>query len=368
MKLRAKLLLGFGTAIAFTFSVGVVSYFAMSWASQGVTDIKYQLEIAKRANRALVDAQDAQAGSLRFLIYDDPSFAEIAFKEADNVLGLAEEAREMMKSPKNREVATDLIAAMTAYDQNNREIAELAVKRAAAGEVRYKSSSAVLEGIKGMLDYQSQFIEESTEGGLVDLKLVKKLELAQEVRNSFNRVRLWAQKYQLTPSHEEQDRIAQEWLAEIAFCRNQVEQCKTLFVAPKVVASLRSIFDGLAQYETEVNKFRNYNKAKRTEQAAQKENAGVVMAKAREVRDGVYGFIDTVKADVEETTNIAVSVIIAAVIAAVVVGLIIGFWLTTHITKGTSLVASILNGIAQKGEVDVAISEKELKRTDEIDP
>ena len=40
--------------------------------------------------------------------------------EAKNVVGLAEEAREMMKSPKNREVATDLIAAMTAYDQNNR--------------------------------------------------------------------------------------------------------------------------------------------------------------------------------------------------------------------------------------------------------
>ena len=30
MKLRAKLLLGFGTAIAFTLGVGVVSRFAMS--------------------------------------------------------------------------------------------------------------------------------------------------------------------------------------------------------------------------------------------------------------------------------------------------------------------------------------------------
>ena len=45
---------------------------------------------------------------------------------------------------------------------------------------------------------------ESTEGRLI--KTGEETGIMQEVRNSFNRVRLWA-KYQLTPSHEEQDRM-----------------------------------------------------------------------------------------------------------------------------------------------------------------
>ena len=102
MNLRSKLLLGFFSAIVFTVAVGVVAYVGISWTTQGITDITHQMEISKRANRALVDAQDAQAGTLRFHIYGDEVYKKIALDEAQNVIGLAQEAHDMMLSPKSR--------------------------------------------------------------------------------------------------------------------------------------------------------------------------------------------------------------------------------------------------------------------------
>ena len=88
----------------------------------------------------------------------------------------------------------------------------------------------VLEGIKVMLDFKSDYINNKAKDGMIDLKYVHKLEAGQEVRNSFNRVRIWAQKYQITPVHAEQDRIAQQWLAELEHCRKQVRNMPGAFL------------------------------------------------------------------------------------------------------------------------------------------
>ena len=112
--------------------------------------------------------------------------------------------------------------------------------------------------------------------------------------------------------------------------------------------ALKSVHKGLADYKVEVNNFRDYNKARRYEQADQKENAGIVMAKAREVRDGVYAFVGGVKSDVDKTANTVLIMMIFAVIAAAVVALLIGLWLTNHITEEPVYhVAKILTNICQ---------------------
>ena len=55
--------------LVFMFIVGAFGYYGMSNSNNQISSITHQLEIAKDVNRGLVDAQDAQANSLRYIIY-----------------------------------------------------------------------------------------------------------------------------------------------------------------------------------------------------------------------------------------------------------------------------------------------------------
>lgn len=75
MTIRTKLYLGFFSVLALMVVVALIGYSGIGKAVGAIGDIVYQLEIAKKANTILVDAQDAQAHSLRYIIYKEERYA-----------------------------------------------------------------------------------------------------------------------------------------------------------------------------------------------------------------------------------------------------------------------------------------------------
>ena len=127
VKIRTKMLGSFSLLVICTIIVGFMGM-------RGINQINYQNEINALVNRGLVDAQDAQAGSLRYIIYKDNSYIDVASEEAGNVISQAKEAETLMLSDDNRQYTQSLITAMKSYHSHNISYQDIQEKIDTAGE------------------------------------------------------------------------------------------------------------------------------------------------------------------------------------------------------------------------------------------
>ncbi|MBN2583586.1 MAG: MCP four helix bundle domain-containing protein [Planctomycetes bacterium] len=77
MTVGKKITLGFAVVLTLLVVVGVAGYVSLNKVQTEMASICYQLEIAKKANTVLVDTQDVQAGSLRYIIYRDDKYYQV---------------------------------------------------------------------------------------------------------------------------------------------------------------------------------------------------------------------------------------------------------------------------------------------------
>ena len=203
MKLGTKIALGFGLVIVFLVTVGLTGYLSLNRTVGQMEAIKGQLDIAKKVNNALAFSQDSQANSLRFIIYEDDTYLETSQEDNDSAIKEIEEAKSLMKSEENRRNADGVVDSAKAYTAANSEYADLHQKKVTAGKVRAEAAGKVQDGIKNLIARREAFLKErssdSDKGKVTAYEAIEKTLLAQEARNAFNRARIWAQKYQLTP-------------------------------------------------------------------------------------------------------------------------------------------------------------------------
>jgi methyl-accepting chemotaxis protein len=357
MSVKLRTCLGFSLVVLLMIGVGVAGFMSLRTVSSQIGNIVYQLEIAKKANTILVDAQDAQAGSLRYIIYGDDTYNDVVTDEQQNVLKNAEEAQSMMKSAANKQVAQAVIDGVGNYKTANAAYYELAQKRIQSGTARAAAAGKVLEAIKAVIDQEYTLIDESIHdsdrGQVTDYKTVANTFRIQQARDAFNRVRIWAQKYQLAVKPEEQDAIAGEWVTDIESTREHLENCQANFKDKVALNNLSNAVSALDDYLAQVQIFRQVNRDQRTVQRdQQKPAADAVMAQAREVRDGVYSFIDSVQQETNEQVAFANTLSIAVLIVATLVGIVAAVFIVRAVVLPVRALTNRLQDIAE-GEGDL---------------
>ncbi len=348
LKLSTKMGLGFALCIVFIVIVAVSGFWALTGVMATEDSILEQLEIAKRANTILVDAQDAQAASLRFMIYDDQQYSDQVGTEVGNVKTFVGEAKNLMRSDANKAVADEVLAAVDRYGKANDSYISLQAKKNAAGAVRAEAADKVLESIKKLIDARKTYLEENSvetaQGKVTPYEGIAKTLLAQEIRDAFNRARIKAQNYQIAVNPEEQDRIAGEWVAEIDSVTEKVAHCKKEMNDPASLKELDLIEENIGVYLEQVSAFRQINRDQRTVQLEeQKPSADLVMEKARDVRDGVYAFIDKVSREADRMASLANTVIISVSIVAIAVSILAAWLIARSIIKPVVAVADNLS-------------------------
>ena len=109
MKLGMKIGVGFGAMIVLLMTVGILGYVTLSRTTHEVDGIQEQIQIAQKVNNAMAFSQDAQAASLRYIIYQDAKYTA-AFQEAgQNALKEMEEAKGLMMFQENRKKTDDVV-------------------------------------------------------------------------------------------------------------------------------------------------------------------------------------------------------------------------------------------------------------------
>ena len=348
MTVGKKIGLGFGLVIVFLCAVGVTGYLSTRTATENIQSITGQLEIAKEINTTLTDAQDAQAASLRLMIYDDDKYYTIIEEEAQKATEHTQAAKDKMKSAENRANADKVVDQMNHYVAANQEWYDLQVQRREGGKIRVQAAGVVLQNIKELMAAQEKAIADRTQdtgdGKVTDFGVVERTLKAQEARNAFNRVRICAQKYQLAVTPEAQDKKAKDWVGEIAITQQVLTECKEVMKDPAALQSLDNCLAALDTYSQQVEAFRQINRAQRdVQRKKQKPAADALMAQSRAVRDGVYQFIDNVQKQSDASMAFVGQLITAIGIGAVVLGVLCAVVITRGITKPLNRIIGALD-------------------------
>ncbi|MBN2454943.1 MAG: MCP four helix bundle domain-containing protein, partial [Sedimentisphaerales bacterium] len=364
MKLATKIISGFGLVILFLLVVGLTGYLSLNRTVDQMKAISYQLEIAKKANDTLALSQDAQANSLRYIIYQDDSYMEAAKENGNSVTKAMEEAKGLMKSEENRQKADSVTNDAKSYAAANTEYSTLQKNKDTASKARSETANKTLDSIKNLIARREKFMQErswdSDKGKVTKYDDIEKTLLAQEARNAYNRVRVCAQKYQLAITPEQQDAMAKQWINEIQTTQKALEQCKSSMNDTESQRYASEAIDALNSYLDLVSTFRQINRDQRDVQLKKlKPAADSLMTNAKSVRDGVYTFIDKTNEEADAQVSMASLMINTIGISAVIIGMVAAFLITRSITKPINrIIAGLTEGAEQvaaaSGQVSAA--------------
>ena len=348
MTIGKKIAMGFMLLLVFLCTVGVAGYVSTNTATKNISDIAAQLAIAKEINTTLTDAQDAQAASLRYIIYDDDQYYKAVEEEIGNAVEHTQAAKGLMASAENRANADGAIAQLNAYQAANKEWSDLQAKKHEAGAVRAREADVVLDNVKQLLDAQAKAIADRAHdtgtGKVTDYEVVERTLKAQEARNAFNRVYSCAYRYQLAVTPEAQDEMAEDWVHEIETTRQVLTECKGVMKDPAALEALDTCLTALDSYSAQVEVFRQINRDQRDVQMNKmKPAADALMAQGRSTRDGVYEYIDNVQKQSDENMAFIGSLITGVAIGAVVLGVFFAVLITRGITKTLTRIITGLN-------------------------
>lgn len=340
LKIGTKMYSGFIIATILTVIVGAVGYIDIS-------KIVYQLEISKIANRMIVDAGDVQAASLRYLIYSNEKDYATIEEESNNIKKQANEVKKLLLSEENREIADDIIRHINSYGEAKVKFHELQMEK---HEVHKRRASTALEAtnqIVLVIDAATSFSQANSH----DYSAVERVYMVQEARNAMNRVRITANKYVANPTAEYETILLEE-LKEI---NDLLINAETLMASDVTKKAIKEALKAVSSYKGEFIQYKSIVEEQLKLQIVLSEDMKELLEGARNLREGVYLYV-------EETKSLAITQLIIALILSIIFGLAIGTVITRGITiplaKGVAFANEIANGdltktldIDQKDEV-----------------
>ncbi|MDC7231751.1 MAG: methyl-accepting chemotaxis protein [Spirochaetales bacterium] len=349
MKVRTQLIGSFTLLILFTVIVGFMGI-------RGINQINYQNRISALASRCLIDAQDAQAASLRFIIYKDSSYMDTAKEEADNVISQAQQAENLMLSEENKLHTQELIQSMEAYEQLNQDYYAVQKRIDNAGEVRAAAAGQVLDNVKQIISFAEDNLRKKQISGMVPASDVEGIWTLQEIRNATNRFRINAQKYQLAVTDSEKESFARSWDQEIGEVESLLLKAKSNFSDDRMTDYLDSSLKSIEEYRENVEVFRTLEDQQNRIQAEQRTEAASVMSHAREVRDGVIEVIDAVT---RQNTLLAMLFAILAAATGALIAVILTRSISRQLGGEPWEIVEICNKVSQ-GDLTMEFPDRKL--------
>ncbi len=351
-KLSTKLLLAFISIIVFMIILGVASILGFNESKKQLESIINQMKIAEDVNRALVDAGDAQANTLRYMIYKDPKYNNMIDEELENVRKNSEEAKLRMKSLKNKQNADILVDLAKKYENYIDEYYQIELKKQKAGEIRAKEAKKVIENIVKLINMEKEHIKKTTKSingtKMVTLDATNDLIDMEDVITSANEFRILAWKYQATNDPEKQDRYYELWIKKIDKTAMLVEKLKRKLNSNEANAAIKMAIEQVKGYRQNVVEFKNNNiNQRKIQYTKQRPTIEKLMNKSREVRDGVYGYISKVKDGSDKAIDNFNILIVILLAFAVTVSIIVAILLTKSIIKPISSISDSIKNEAE---------------------
>lgn len=335
MKLGMKLFLGFAIVLVLTVIIGVIGY-------NQIQNILHQDEIAKRVNRIIVDAGDAQAGSLRYIIYDDDKYYDIIHKEMAEVERLSNEAKSLMLSEANRNKTDQILESAKEYLESNEAYYNLSQQMGEIGKLRAEAALNVTANLNDVEEAAMAFSKRNKG----DYSAVERVFLVQEAHDAMYNVRISANKYVRTNSASDEQTLRKN----LANVKMVLKEAKSLMQSQQTIDEIIEAEKAIDSYEGYFEEYKDLVVERSNQLDIMRGAAGELLSTAREQRQGVYDFI--AKTASKATISI-ISVVLVALLLGFIIALIITRSITVPVAKGVRFSKGLSQGdLTQKLAID----------------
>ena len=342
LKLSVKLYGGFIFILMLMSSVALVGYCGLRKTVKAMDNIVYNLDIANNANTVLSNAQDAQAHSLRYIIYKDDKYTGM-LNESAKVVFQSADAMKTKLSDTNKNKAQELYDYMETYDSHCKGFIDLEKKKIISGKDRLVAANNVLENVTNVMEIAKAYVLSTEKEGKIEKAAAERVFFTDKCLRSVKDFYISAYKYQLCTSQEAREELSKKWFSQLDQTRELLKEALTMMESDKTKNAINTAISSLNTYETLVTKYCQDIHSQVEIQAKQKEYAGLVMNNAKSVRDLVYNDIEILKTDSEKTADTITSLIITTSLSAILIGITIAFILTRGIVKPISKIISSLS-------------------------
>ncbi|NJK87674.1 MAG: HAMP domain-containing protein, partial [Bacteroidales bacterium] len=299
--------------------VGYIGY-------QGISRIVYQIKISNVVNRLIVDAGDIQAASLRYIIYSDEEYQKVIKEETNNIREQIQEIKDLFLSVENKQNAEKLNETLNKYEKDNEDYYALNIEK---NDMHQKRAVAAQKASGSIDEFLNKAIKNSS---------VERIIKIQSAQKTMDEVRILANKFVLDPTADLENELMEE-----------LELLTTILRGESLNESVAYV----NEYKQQFIKYRNVVEKQKTVQDKQRADSEELLNKARELRDGVNDYINSVQSS-------AYLFLVIVLILSVVIGLFIGTLITRNITiplaKGVDFANTIANGDLTK---DIEIDQKD---------
>lgn len=324
LKIGTKMYGGFIFAIILTLIVGSIGF-------RNISKIVYQLDISKIVNRIIVDAGDAQANSLKFQIYGDEEYYNIVEDEGEDIRNQANEVKELLLSAANKESVGNIYGANEDYLQGNKTLQRLYLEKQESDQKREDAAIEATEQIINVIDAAMIYSRNHKS----DYSAVERVFMVQIARNGINRVRIAANKYVANPEAT----LKNELMDELNDVKNNLAEAENVMASEDTKKAINNALVALNNYGNEFETYSNIVAEELKTREQQLSGANSLLAEARELREGVYKYID-------ETESKATNQLLLIVLLAVLSGLLIGTLITRSIIRPLAKSVEFANVIA----------------------
>ena len=319
IKTSTKLLISFSIIILVTVALGISGVL-------GISKISYYNGIMNLSNECLIGSNHAQAGSLRYIIYQNNSYHELSKTEAEKVIDLAHEISDMVQDEEYKRTASEVASAMQEYDRLNSESYNIQIKKIESSVIRSKAADIILKDVNYVIAYVREGIIKKSDYEAVPVDVVSNLIKLQNIRSETGNFWIVAQKYQLAKSIEDKSKYEQHWLDEISLLRNMIIDFKSELSDPRVREYLDDGLASINAYEQSVEEFIKLDQQLSETMKYQRESSAVILEKAENLQEMVSARIDQIKRN-----NSIIAVLISSL--SVLLGILISFVITRSITR-----------------------------------
>ena len=333
IKMKAKLMGSFIIMIVLLCIVGYAGY-------NGISKINYQNTIMNLSNQSLQGTGDAQANSLRYVLYGDTAYSDGIKTKVEEAVSTMKKAKGLMLSGENRKKADNIVSQLNNYNQLNTSFKALEEKKNKIAATRQKAATNALNDLKELMDISWAYTLRNEKKGNLDKATVQRVMLIQNARLETNKFYVMANKYQSEADIKKKEEIASQWIREIETVESILVDGRGKMQSSETVKKIDDCLTALSTYKNGVNEFLKADKEQKQLQADMKKTIGAIMADAKEVQKEINGKVASV-------TKTAEGTVIFIIIFSTVFGLAIGWLISTSINTPLSKCVNFANSLAE---------------------
>ncbi len=334
-KISTKLHLGFSLTIAVIVLFGIISF-------NGFSKIMLQIRIANLTSKIVNEVGNAQAASLRYVIYTEDEYYDLINKKVDVVSEDLNLIKSMLKSNENKNLVDKLTLLVKNYQQSNIDFYNLEKRKTGLSQTGETTAQDALKNIDEVINVIKTYIKTNRD----DISAIDRLYMVNDANNSMLSVISNMNKYLLSTSNLDKDNLVKSLNKTISI----LEKSAPLMASQTTVTAIETAISSLEEHKTALNEFIITVDEQQIKQMEIKEFAGQTLSTTSMLEDGIISYIENTRSTIFKLLGVT---LVLACIIAIVVALYTSKIITKPLAIGLKYARTISEGdLTQDIQID----------------